>query len=318
MGPQAVRLLEELGYTRVSHFGGGVQAWQDAALRVEHGLPRPTPRAAALPTRPVRIRRDRWVVLVDLFERRTTADLVWLWLGTIGFCALLYWALARSGIGQLHDGAEPIARGARGLLSALYFSFGVATSAALGDIVPRGPLRTLASIEAVAGVILFGALVSKLLSRRQDEVMSAIHRIAFEDRLERVQTDLHLALIELQSIAQLCRTPGVPEEQIRVRVDSASGICLAELRTTHGLLYRPQDAPGEATLEGILASLAGVMRELRDLVTCLSSRSPYLTRNLEALTRLADEICADCVPRGYTPALGEWMNLIQSVGRDLR
>src|SRR3954468_8796883 len=145
MGPQAVRLLEELGYTRVSHFGGGVQAWQDAALRVEHGLPRPTPRAAALPPRPVRIRRDRWVVLVDLFERRTTADLVWLWLGTIGFCALLYWALARAGIGALDQASGPIERGPSGMLTALYFSFGVATSAALGDIVPHGALRVLAS-----------------------------------------------------------------------------------------------------------------------------------------------------------------------------
>jgi hypothetical protein len=315
-----VRLLDELGYTRVDHFAGGVQAWQDAGLRVEHGMPPPriALAPAPVPSRPIRIRRDRWVAFVDLFERRTTADLVWLWLGTIGGCAVLYWLLARSGIGALIEGDAPIATSARGIVTALYFSFGVATSAALGDVVPIGALRTLASIEAVAGVVLFGALVSKILSRRQEEVMNEIHQIAFEDRLERVQSDLHLALIELQSIAQLCRTPEVPEEQIRVRVDSASGICLAELRTIHALLYRPQDTPGEALLEGILASLAGVMQELRDLVACLSSRSPYLTRNIEALTRLADEICADCVPRRYASNLGEWMNRIQSVARELR
>ena len=313
-------LLDELGYTRVTHFPGGVQAWKDAGLRVEHGMPAPPPLVALspIPRRPVRIRRDRWVAFVDLFERRTTADLVWLWLGTIGACALFYWLLARVGIGALLEGGAPIATGMRGFASALYFSFGIATSAALGDIVPTGALRTLASIEAVAGVVLFGALVSKILSRRQEEVLNEIHLIAFEDRLERVQSDLHLALIELQNITQLCRTPGVPEEQIRARVDSASGICLAELRTIHALLYRPQDAPGEAMLEGILASLAGVMQELRDLVACLSARSPYLTRNIDSLTRLAEEICADCVPRRYASNLGEWMNRIQSVARELR
>ena len=313
-------LLDELGYTRVTHFPGGVQAWKDAGLRVEHGIPAPslitTP--AAIARRPVRIRRDRWVAFVDLFERRTTADLVWLWLGTIGMCALFYWLLARAGSGALIEGGAPIATGVGGLSKALYFSFGVATSAALGDIVPTGALRALASAEAVAGVVLFGALVSKILSRRQEEVMNEIHQIAFEDRLERVQSDLHLALIELQNITQLCRTPDVPEEQVRARVDSASGICLAELRTIHALLYRPQDTPGEAMLEGILASLAGVMQELRDLVACLSSRSPYLTRNIESLTRMADEICADCVPRRYATNLGEWMNRIQSIARELR
>jgi hypothetical protein len=313
-----VRLLEELGYTRVSHFGGGVQRWQDAGLRVERGAGPQLSSPAPIASRPIQIRRDRWVVIVDVFERRTTADLVWLWLGTIGLCAVLYWLLARQGIGALQQGDGPLAAGPGGLLGALYFSFGIATSAALGDLVPHGPLRVLAIAEAVAGVVLFGALVSKLLSRRQEQVMSEIHRIAFEDRLDRVQTDLHMALIELQSIAHLCRLPEVPEEQIRVRVDSASGICLAQLRTIHGLLYRPQEAPAEAMLEGILASLAGVMRELRDLVRCLSSQSPYLSRNLIALTRLADEICADCVPRGHAENLREWMDRIQATGRELR
>ena len=286
-------LLDELGYTRVTHFPGGVQAWKDAGLRVEHGIPAPalSPTPAPISRRPVRIRRDRWVAFVDLFERRTTADLVWLWLGTIGLCSLFYWLLARAGSGALLEGGTPI---------------------------PTGALRALASAEAVAGVVLFGALVSKILSRRQEEVMNEIHQIAFEDRLERVQSDLHLALIELQNITQLCRTPDVPEEQVRARVDSASGICLAELRTIHALLYRPQDTPGEAMLEGILASLAGVMQELRDLVACLSSRSPYLTRNIESLTRMAEEICADCVPRRYATNLGEWMNRIQSIARELR
>ncbi|HYT67061.1 MAG TPA: ion channel [Vicinamibacterales bacterium] len=316
MGPQAVRLLEELGYTHVSHFGGGVQAWQDAGLRVEHGPGVREP--APLPRHPIRIRRDRWGAFVDLFERRTTADLVWLWLATAVGCALIYWLLARAGIGSLRESDEYIAGGSRGFLTALYFSFGVATSAALGDVVPMGALRPLAVVEAAAGLLLFGALVSKILSRRQEQVVTEIHRLAYEDRLERVQSDLHLVLTELQRIAQMCRAPEVPEEQIKARVDSASGMCLAELRAIHGLLYRPEEVPGEAMLEGILASLAGVMRELRDLVRCLSSRSAYLSRNIEGLTRLAEEICADCVPRRYAPTMREWMDTIQAVARELR
>jgi hypothetical protein len=105
---------------------------------------------------------------------------------------------------------------------------------------------------------------------------------------------------------------------VRSRVDSASGICLGELRAIHDLLYRPQTAPAEEMLEGILASLALVMREMRDLLRCLDDRSPYLTRNIGGLSRLADEICADCVPRRYAPALREWMDQIQSAARDLR
>jgi len=311
-----VSLLDELGYSRVSHFPGGMQEWETAALRIQQGAPIST-EVLLKPQRPIRIRRDRWGAFVDLFERRTTADLVWIWMGTIALWALLYWSLTLAGVGGLREGDAMIGGGRSGFWTALYFSFGAATSIALGDVVPTGPVRILAIVEAVVGLLVFGAMVSKLVSRRQEQVVAEIHRLAYEDRLERVQTDLHLVLAELQGIAQLCRTPSVPTEQIRARADSASGMCLAELRTIHGLLYRPQELPEEVTLEGILASLAIVLRELRAMVQCLDSRSPYLTRNLNGLSRLAVEICADCVPRRYTQTMRDWMDEIQAVARDL-
>jgi hypothetical protein len=301
-----------MGYTRLLHFPGGVQAWRDAALRVQQGL-------QVLPARrrPSRIRRDRWAAFIDLFERRTTADLVWIWLATIVVFACVYWTVGASGAGGLLEAGTRIDGGVKGFLTALYFSFGAGTSVALGDVAPIGVLRPVAIAEGVVGLIVFGALISKILSRRQEQIVGEIHRIAFEDRLERVQTDLHLVLVELQGIAQLCATPGASDEAINARADSASGICLSELRTIHGLLYRPQQVPDEAMLEGILASLAMMLRELRDLVRCLSSRSSYLMRNLDTVTQLADEICADCVPRRYASNLREWMDTIQDVARQL-
>ena len=318
-GDDAAGVLHELGYLHVSVFHGGLPEWQAAALPVERGphlsaqpVPVPPPRARPRP------RRDRWGAFVDLFERRTTADLVWIWLGTIAVCSLIYWGATAAGIGGLMEGGERIGGGLRGFLTALYFSFGAATTVALGDVAPLGVLRPLAIVEAVVGLLVFGGLVSKLLSRRQEQIVGEIHRIAFEDRLERVQTDLHLVLAELQGITQLCKMPEIPEAQIRARVDSASGICLAELRTIHGLLYRPQTALEEAMLEGILASLSIVMRELREMLRHLSTRSAYLARNLELLSSLADEICAECVPRRPAPQLREWMDIIQSVARELK
>lgn len=310
-----MRLLEELDYTQVSHFPGGMQAWQDASLPLERE--RPAERIRPVTRRGPRRVHDRGVALVDLFERRSTADLVGLWFGIIGACALLYWLLTLSGIASLREGDQPIAADGTGFLTAVYFSFVTATSVGFGDVVPRGAARVIAIAEAILGLLMFGAVVSKLVSRRQEEVVREIHRIAFEDRLDRVQTDLHLVLAELQSIAQSCKSPEAVEEQIRARVDSASGICLAELRTIHDLLYRPQAAPEETELEGILASLAIVLRELRNLLRCLSSSSPYLTRNLQEIATRAFEICADCVPRRYAPNLREWMDAIQSVAREL-
>jgi hypothetical protein len=314
-----VSLLQELGYTGAGHFHGGLQEWQDAGLPIERG--RPAPAAPALPLLAHHVvprrRLGIWRWLASTFEGGSTVDLLKVWLGLVSCCAVLYWILATLGLGGLQEG-EHVVRGLKGLWTAFYFSLITAATAGFGDVLPVGtPARTVAIAESIGGLLVFGGVVSKLVSRRQEEVVDEIHRIAYEDRLERVQTDLHLVLAELQGITRLCRAPEVPDEHVLARVDSASGICLAELRTIHDLLYRPQSAPEEAMLEGILASLAIVLHEMRDLMRCLSFRTPYLTRNLEGVARLAVEICADCVPRRYAPNMREWMDRIHEVAQDL-
>lgn len=313
-----MRLLREMGYTNVDHFAGGIQAWQEAGLPIERGQDaaiEPSHVKHAPDTPP---QRDRGRVLVDLFERRSTAELVVLWFSTIAGCALLYWVLSAAAIGGLREGTRLIEGGAGGLLTALYFSFVTATSVGFGDVVPLGAVRAVAIVEAVLGLLVFGAVVSKLVSRRQEQVVSEILRIAFEDRLERVQMDLHFVLLELQSIAQQCKSAATDRQQLLGRLESASGICLAELRTIHDLLYRPQSQPEEATLEGILASLTTVLRELRDLLRCIPfERSAYLVKNLRGVSEYAEEICSDCVPRRYAAHLRQWMDAIKETASDL-
>jgi len=319
-----VRLLEPLGYTNLQHFHGGMHEWQEAGLPLERKADAfvPPPPLVQAVDAPAAIRStrspDRWHSLVDLFERRSTADLVVLWFGTIGTCAIIYWLLSAYSMGGLREGGATIGGGLHALLTAIYFSFVTATSVGFGDVVPLGALRAVAIAEAVAGLLIFGAGVSKLVSRRQEQVVSEIHRIAFEDRLERVQTDLHSVLMEMQTIAQQCRSAGADVQQVSARLESASGVALAELRTIHDLLYRPQSLPEEEALEGILASLAILLRELRELLRCVSfERSAYLRKNLEGVSRYAEEICSDCVPRRYAPHLREWMDEIKKTAPDL-
>ena len=312
-----MRLLQKLGYTNARHYHGGLEEWRRAGERVEDaGTPVAADdvAAAAAPAAP---RRHDWGrALVDTFERATTGDLISLWLLTIVACALLYWALAGTSSG-LRAGDAAVGRTGNGLLSALYFSFVTATSVGFGDIVPLGAARAVAIAEAILGLLVFGAVVSKLVSRRQEQVVREIHRIAFDDRLSRVQADLHMVLAELQAVAEMCGRPALAEAQVRARVDSVSGICLGELRTIHELLYRPESMPQEDVLEGILASLAMMLEQFRELLHCFSSRSHYLDRNLAGLSRLADDICSECVPRRYAPALRQWMDRIQALARQL-
>src|SRR5437588_11621844 len=149
---------------------------------------------------------------------------------------------------------EPQRTRLRSFHAALYFSAVTATSVGYGDIVPTGIARVLAIAESMGGLVLFGMLVSKFVSRRQEELIGESHRIACEERLDRVRTNLHLVRTELQTTAQLCEGHEIAPPAAVGRIDSIAIVFAGELHAVHDLLYRPQQTPDEPVLEMILAS----------------------------------------------------------------
>jgi Ion channel len=128
----------------------------------------------------------------------------------------------------------------KGLSSALYFSFVTATSLGYGDVIPIGTARAIAVGESVTALLVFGAVVAKFVSHRQDELVREIYRVTFDERLDRVQSNLHVIISELLSITSICEMPTMPLQRVATRLDSAALLFLGELRTTHDLLYQPR------------------------------------------------------------------------------
>src|ERR1019366_942928 len=189
-GGEAVRHLLELGYSNVRDYRGGIADWKvnngpvvsSTAQTIRDELQPEIASPIAQASRPtVAVRRHQWGnVVLDLIERHSTGELFLFWLAMILACGTLYWlATLLDGHGLIENGA-PIDTGLKGLLTALYFSFVTATSVGYGDVLPRGVARLLAVIEAVSGLLIFGAVVAKFVSRRQDELVREIHRGTFE------------------------------------------------------------------------------------------------------------------------------------------
>lgn len=243
--------------------------------------------------------------------------LIWLWM-ILGFGAF-YW------IEGIATGQGLISRGRLldGTLSdfgtALYFSFVTALSIGYGDVTPLGVLRILAVAEGAAGLLLFGVVISKLVGHRQELVTEEIHRLAFEDRLGRVRTNLHLVLADLQAVGSLCGKPDAQPERLRARVESAAAVFEGEMQTIHDLLYRPQEAPDEQVLESILASLSEGLREIHELRACepMGEQSASFKSTIQSIRTLSEGICGDCVPGDYAPLLTDWMDKIRDLARRL-
>jgi hypothetical protein len=322
-----------MGYTNVRHYRGGIAEWKEVGLPVEispaiarrEPLPElqsmPAPARRIRPEHPTVSRRKQWGnALLDLIERLSPAQLFSVWLGMVVTSGSVYWLTGFSRHPGLVDGGRPIAGTLGGLLSALYFSFVTTTSVGYGDVLPLGPVRILSIVEAVSGLLIFGALIAKFVSRRQDELVRDIYMVTFESRLDRVQTNLHLVLSELQAIANLCDEGVTQPQRVGARLESAVLVFGVELRAIHALLYSPQHAPEEEVLEAILVGLASALRTLGEVLSCLPTgfvRSSTLESALRKIGALAEDICAECVPQVYAVALTVWMDRIQETARKI-
>lgn len=309
-----------MGYTRVRAFDGGMAEWSEAGLPVDRGAELPRAPHAASPfvasVRSAQQRRPRPLAITETVPRSWTVKrLLVTWLAINLVFGFLYWGLSFLPGQGLRELGQPLGHEAADLLEAIYFSFVTGLSIGFGDVVPNGILRLLAIIEGAACLLVFGAIISKLSSGRQEEMTAEIHRIAFEDRLGRVRTNLHLVVREIQEIAEHCQGGQEPSEALLTRIESAAAVFSGEMRAIHDLLYRPQTIPGEDVMESILAHLDGGLREFAALLQCLSPerrRSAALATNLRTMAGLAEEICGECVPREYAPHLKLWMDRVQS------
>ncbi len=259
-------------------------------------------------------RLDRAIDL--LVVDRTIGGLLGAWLALVVGFGIIYWLASVFGAVWLDGTRSPMDGGFDDLLAAVYFSFVTALSIGYGDISPLGPARVLAIMEGAGALLMFGLIVSKLVSRRQEELIEETHRIAFEQRLGRVRTSLHLVLSELETIAAACTDDSLPRGRIRIRTESTVAVLEGELQTVHDLLYRPEQMPDEHALESILASLASALEVLQELLTCMpkeSRASNVLDNSVATIKSRALEICADCVPREYAKHLAEWMDRVQAL-----
>ena len=160
------------------HFSGGLEDW------TTHGLPLESSAPVSIRRGPAARRRERRRALsagalADFVTARSVAGLLSLWLLMVVGCGLIYWAASVLDPHALLEGSRPVGPGAHALFAAIYFSFVTATSLGYGDLVPVGAIRLLAVGEGAAGLLLFGLLVSRLVSRRQEQLIEEIHHIAF-------------------------------------------------------------------------------------------------------------------------------------------
>jgi hypothetical protein len=87
------------------------------------------------------------------------------------------------------------------------------------------PLRRAGSLghlaEKVMGLVLFSSLISKMLGNQQEEVLTEVYRLTFENRLGRLRTNLHLVLSELSRSQMTAPTAAGPDSPTGIATRAA-------------------------------------------------------------------------------------------------
>lgn len=287
-GARAVAILTEMGYRDVLLFPGGIEEWKSSGRALER-------------QQDMLSRNDRSDRVVRVVNSLTVRQWVGLWFAMILLCASTYWLGGLTPWPGLAQNGKAVRTDWYGFADCLYFSFVTATTVGYGDIVPQAIwARALAATEAMGGMVLVGAVISRLLSSQQEKLLQDTHDLAFNERLGRMQTSLHLLISEFQDLEALHIGGNVDRAKIEMRLSSGGTILLRDLRIVQELLHERSNHVGDASLEFLFVTLSGTLQAYLDALQVLKVDQ---TRNIKQLAQVISGICSECMPSEISPEL---------------
>ena len=126
-----------------------------------------------------------WRGVRDTFSRISNLLLIWVGIA-IGFGVIFFLiqgSLINSRTGEV----------VTNLGEAVYFSFISISTIGYGDIYPLGFARFLTAFEGLLGWILFGIIVYRVVSVKQDFILKEIHNLSNDQYLNRIRNSLFIS-----------------------------------------------------------------------------------------------------------------------------
>jgi hypothetical protein len=136
-----------------------------------------------MPKRILDIPNEKW------FDKLSFPQILGVWLLTIIVFGLVYHFLASTDATLMYSkNHTPVTD----LVDSIYFSFVTATTTGFGDIVPIGAFKFIAIFQVVTGLLLLALVTSRLVSLKQDAILTELYDISFKEKINRLRSSLLL------------------------------------------------------------------------------------------------------------------------------
>lgn len=216
--------------------------------------------------------------LIDRLVDVPASTLLAWWLAVVFACAFAYQALSM----WAPDHAPVMSDGTalEHFLNSLYFSVVTVTTVGYGDFVPHGLSRAIAASEGIAGFALFGLLVGKIASRRQERTIEEVHRHVVSDTVAGLREGLFVVRKDFDTLISLLKKGTVADEHWET-LDIAlihAEVLIGEIPGLAGSRFGGIDARREALLaESVLRTVRRTGAFLKE-----ASRKPALSGRYRA------------------------------------
>ncbi len=188
------------------------------------------------------------------------------------------------------------------VLNSIYFSFITATSTGFGDITPLGMSRFISVIEAVTGLLMFGIVISKLVSFKQETILKEIYDISFEEKVNRLRSALYLPRSDMDNLLHRFsegRTPRGASEHLWSAMNSVNDALMEIQRVTcikHSKKREFVKSVGSFQMELIFNSVNLTLNKLNELLGHMNEvsynwRSDRNTEGIKHIISTVEGVC---------------------------
>jgi len=198
----------------------------------------------------------------EQFKRTFKLVLIWI-LVAVAF-GFLYYFLP-GGLINSRTG-EPV----NNILEFIYFSFITILTTGYGDIVAVGFIRGLTAIEGLIGWILFGLIVYKVVSFKEDIILKEIHKLSNDQYLSRIKNFLFISNTNLVRFLKEVQLRKIAKDSIIYELSVISTTLKSNIDdATRFLLMNKDSVSGELEEEEVLLLVNGVNLCITNFVNAL-------------------------------------------------
>ncbi len=217
----------------------------------------------------LRLKCNKWNYYFDTF---TFFDIFLLWVIAVMCFGFIYYFFADTS-SYLYSSIfqKPVGR----FMDHIYFSFITATTTWFGDIIPVGGFKVVAIFQVILGLLLLAVVTSKLVSIKQDIILSEVYEISFYEKVNRLRSSL---LLFRQNVSRIL--PRIEERVITKREVHDVAIYIAPLVDTMQEIEQIMEKPEEeavftkvvdpVNMELIFSSVIHSLEKLQEMIVALN------------------------------------------------